>query len=150
MCQTSFQLKRKYVGWEKAQKKEAGRGSESQERNITRSGRKEAFTFWVFFNHNTNQVPYSVSPLQNADNFHQERLYREMDVHTQTLSAFIDAFLWFNPENSDTRDFLELLYRCFFGLLRQYEDRQSPAIGTNVPDTILTGLPGRPRYSIAT
>lgn len=93
-----------------------------------------------------------VTSLQNADNSHQERLYREIYDHTRTLSAFIAALSRYDPENSDTREILEILYRCFFGLLRQYEDRQSEfsAIETNIPlpDTILTGLPGRPRYSI--
>lgn len=74
--------------------------------------------------------------------------------YTQTLSVFIAALSRYDPENSDTREVSELLYRCFFGLLRQYEDRQSecPAIETNVPlpETVLTGLPGQPRYGITT
>lgn len=97
-----------------------------------------------------------VTSLQNvANNFHEERLYREMDDHTQTLSAFIAALSRYDPDNCDTSEILQLLYRCFLSLLRQHEDRQSecPTIETNnvpLPGTILTGLPGRPRYSITT
>lgn len=75
-----------------------------------------------------------VTSLQNADNSHQDRLYREIYDHTQTLSAFIAALSRYDPESNDTREILEILYRCFFGLLRQYEDRQSEfsAMETNI------------------
>lgn len=94
-------------------------------------------------------LPYSVSPLYKM----QTILIRKGFIdHTRTLSAFIAALSRYDPENSDTREILEILYRCFFGLLRQYEDRQSEfsPIETNIllPETVLTGLPGRPRYSI--
>ena len=84
---------------------------------------------------------------QESDNFHQERLYIELNEHTRTLSAFLAVC-----DDRDVTNLLGSLYRCFRNLLHEHDARQrSTEETTNLaPPTTLTGHPGRPRYSIAT
>lgn len=83
----------------------------------------------------------------------QERLFRELDDHTRTISAFLSISRFTeDPVNRQYVITLEALYRCFRSLLSGYETRQrSMEVTYNalVPPTTSTGLPGRPRYSIS-
>lgn len=82
----------------------------------------------------------------------QERLFRELDDHTRTLSAFLSVSRFTEePANRQYVMMLEVLYGCFRSLLNGYETRLSSIEVTQnvlVPPTTSTGLPGRPRYSI--
>lgn len=83
---------------------------------------------------------------EESNDFHQERLYRELNEYTQTLSAFLAVC-----DDRDVSDLLGSLYRCFHNLLHEHEARQrSTEVTTNLaPPTTLTGHSGQPRYSIA-
>lgn len=94
---------------------------------------------------------HCINSLQNADDFHQERLYRELDDHARTLSSFIAALSRHSPENRDTSEILASLYRCILNMLLDYDNRQaqlSTFENLSLPPTVSTGLAGRPRYNI--
>ena len=86
-----------------------------------------------------------------SNDFMQERLYRQLDNHTRTLSAFVAALSRYDPNNRDVSNLLESLYSCFRNLLLEHEAGQESTDVTNnfVPPTVLTGHPGRPRYAIS-
>lgn len=85
-----------------------------------------------------------------ADYVGQERLFRELDHHTRTLSTFFTFSRFIDdPANSQYRIILKSLYRCFCSLLSGYETRHRSSEVALVPPTASTGLPGRPRYSIS-
>lgn len=103
--------------------------------------------FFLFF---FLQVPYNVPLYKTWTTISSRKGFIEMDDHTRTLSAFIAVLSRYDPVNWNFGITLPML-----GLLHQHEDRQieCPAIETNdvpLPETILTGLPGWPRYSITT
>lgn len=112
--------------------------------------KRKSFLSFLFF----TSALQCVTSLQNVDNnFQQERLYRDRWSYTNFVSIYCCSFkvwsckLWHQWNFGITLPML--------GLLHQHEDRQieCPAIETNdvpLPETILTGLPGWPRYSITT
>lgn len=88
---------------------------------------------------------------ETSNNFYQERLYRTLDDHTRTLSAFLAAVTRYDPDAIDVINLLGSLQRCFCNLLNEHEARQrsTDVINDLTPPTTLTGCPGRPRYTIA-
>lgn len=87
-----------------------------------------------------------------ATGFRQERLYRELDDYTRTLSALISLSRFGNnPSHGEYIHTVEVLYGCLCSILSEHEatQRSSDAANTSlVPPTSLTNFPGRPRYSI--
>lgn len=90
---------------------------------------------------------------RDADSMGQERLYRELDDHTRTVSSFLYVLRFVEePGSRECVSALEAVYRCFLSLLREYENRQRSIEETHnalLPPTTLTGLRGRPRYSVS-
>ncbi|CAI5692486.1 unnamed protein product [Oreochromis niloticus] len=88
---------------------------------------------------------------ENTGNIRQERLYRELDDHTRTLSEFLAAVSRYDPNNRVATNLLGSLYRCFCSLLHEYDARQRSAYVTLrlLPPTTLSGHPCRPRYTIS-
>ena len=88
---------------------------------------------------------------EESNNCGQERLYRVLDDHTRSQSAFLAAVSRYDPHDRDVSNLLGSLYRCFRNLLQGHEARQVSTNVTNhlIPPTTLTGHPGRPRYTIA-
>lgn len=88
-----------------------------------------------------------------ATGFQQERLYRELDDNTRTLSVYISlSRLGNNPSNGEYIHTMEVLYGCLCGILSEHgaKQRSNDAANTGlVPPTILNNFPGRPRYSIS-
>lgn len=93
-----------------------------------------------------------IESLQSEDSpsFRQERLYRVLDDHTRTLSAFLAAVSRYDPDAINVINLLGSLHRCFHNLLQEHEARQRFTDVTNslTPPTTLSGHPGRPRYTI--
>lgn len=87
---------------------------------------------------------------EDATSFSQERLYRQLEDHTRSLSSFIAAMSRYDPNNRDIINTLQLLFTCFQNLLSEYATRLHSSNSTNsfVPPTTSTGHRGRPRYNI--
>lgn len=93
-----------------------------------------------------------IESLQSEDStsFRQERLYRELDDHTRTLSAFLDAVSRYDPDAIDVINLLGSLHQCLHNLLQEHEatHRFTDVTNSLTPPTTVSGHPGRPRYSI--
>ena len=87
-----------------------------------------------------------------ATDFQQERLYRELDDYTRTLSALISLSRFGNDQShGEYIHTMEALYGCLCSILSEHEatQRSNDAANTGlVPPTSLISFPGRPRYSI--
>ncbi|KAK0153675.1 hypothetical protein N1851_004538 [Merluccius polli] len=87
-----------------------------------------------------------------ATDFQQERLYRELDDYTRTLSALISLSRFGNDQShGEYIHTMEVLYGCLCSILSEHEatQRSNDAANTGlVPPTSLISFPGRPRYSI--
>ena len=60
---------------------------------------------------------------EESNNFDQERLYRMLDDHTRTLSAYLTVSRY-GEDNTDVSNLLGSLHRCFRNLLHTHETRR--------------------------
>ncbi|XP_047223562.1 uncharacterized protein LOC124869640 isoform X2 [Girardinichthys multiradiatus] len=81
----------------------------------------------------------------------QDRLYRELADHTQTLSAILSVSLFNELRYHAYRTMIEDLYTCFQSILEEYDAMlRSHELNPRclLPPTKWTGFSGRPRYDI--
>ncbi|KAF0028001.1 hypothetical protein F2P81_019088 [Scophthalmus maximus] len=87
-----------------------------------------------------------------GDDFEQGRLYRELDHHTRTFSELLmESRTGNDPIQGQYLVMMETLYGYLHTILTEYEATQRYSVTANsrmMPPTIVTNLPGRPRYSI--
>lgn len=115
------------------------------------------FTFGVSevevtqFFRNTLQCIEQIQRERTCDTNSQDRLYRELAGHTQTLSAILSVPQFIEPRYNAYRTMIEELYSCFQSVLEEYAAIQgSPELTPRclLPPTRWTGFPGRPQYDI--
>ncbi|XP_047248274.1 uncharacterized protein LOC124884403 isoform X2 [Girardinichthys multiradiatus] len=81
----------------------------------------------------------------------QDRLYRKLADHTQTLSAILSVSLFNELRYHAYRTMIEDTYTCFQSILEEYDAMlRSHELNPRclLPPTKWTGFPGRPRYDI--
>ncbi|XP_062420513.1 uncharacterized protein LOC134132730 [Pungitius pungitius] len=105
--------------------------------------------------HFFNNILECVENIQRGatDFFVHERLYGELRDHVQTLSGLMSNSRFVeNSRNRETINTLESLHGCLHFLLSAHESRQRTRSENRyalLPPPVMTGLQGRPQYSIS-
>lgn len=107
-----------------------------------------------FFRNTLSFIESIIRERDGATDFRQERLYRELDDNTRTLSALISLSRRGNdPSHGVYIHEMQTLYGYLCSILSEYETTQRSNDAPNtglVPPTTFNRFPGRPRYSIST
>ena len=85
---------------------------------------------------------------RERDDVALERLYRQLDDHTRTVSAILSVLSFVEETHGGSITAVESVYRCLRNVLN-YDTREVSSAVTPAPPLIRSNRPGRPRYDIS-